>query len=235
MIAEGFVAAGAKVYVTSRKADAAERAAAEMRANGSCTGLGADLSNPENCTALARAYAALEPKLDVLVNNAGRTWGAPLESFPDKAWGQVMTVNVQTPFTLVRDLLDLLKRAASPADPARVINIGSVAGLTAEPLSAFSYSTSKAAVHHLSRILAAELAPHAITVNTLAPGYFPTQMTAHLRSEADRLAALTGRVPLRRLGTPEDAIGACIMLASRAGAYITGAEIVVDGGIAGCR
>jgi NAD(P)-dependent dehydrogenase (short-subunit alcohol dehydrogenase family) len=235
MIAEAFVAAGAKVTITSRKADVAEAAAAAMRERGSCTAIAADLAMPEGCTALARALAAETSKLDVLVNNAGRTWGAPFETFPDKAWASVMAVNVQSPFTLVRDLLPLLRRAASPESPARVINVGSVAGVAVEPLSAFSYAASKAAIHHLSRVLAAELAAQRITVNSLVPGYFPTQMTSHIRAAEDRLDKLVGRIPLGRLGTAEDVAGACILLASRAGAYITGSAIVIDGGMAGCR
>jgi NAD(P)-dependent dehydrogenase (short-subunit alcohol dehydrogenase family) len=195
----------------------------------------ADLSTPEACTALARTITEHEGRLHVLVNNAGRTWGAPLASFPDKAWAPVMAVNVQGPFTLIRDLLPLLKNAATADDPARVINIGSVAGATVEPLSAFSYAASKAAMHHLSRVLAAELAPDRITVNTVVPGYFPTQMTSHIRGEEERLEQLLQRVPLRRLGTEEDVVGACIMLSSRAGAYITGSALAIDGGMSGCR
>lgn len=236
MIADGFVRAGAKVYITSRKADAVEVAAAEMRRDGACEGIAADLATPEGCGGLAKAIAMKATRLDILVNNAGRSWGAPLEDFPDKAWPSVMAVNVQTPFTLVRDLLPLLKAAGrNGGDGARVINIGSLAGLVVEPLSAFSYAASKAAAHHLTRVLAAELAPHRITVNTLAPGYFPTQMTSHIRAEEEKLNELTQRVPLGRLGSPEDAVGACIMLASRAGAYMTGTELVIDGGMAGCR
>jgi NAD(P)-dependent dehydrogenase (short-subunit alcohol dehydrogenase family) len=232
MIAEGFVTAGARVWITSRQADAAAAAAAEMGAAG---GVGCDLAGPEGCAVLAEAFAAQEPALDVLVNNAGRTWGAPLDSFPDKAWAPVFAVNVQTPFTLVRDLLPLLEAAASKDAPARVVNVGSVAGLTVEPLSAYSYAASKAGLHHLSRVLAAELAPRRITVNTLVPGYFPTRMTLHLRAEEEQHEALLRRIPLGRLGAPEDVVGICLMLAARAGAYITGAEIVVDGGMAGCR
>jgi NAD(P)-dependent dehydrogenase (short-subunit alcohol dehydrogenase family) len=235
MIAEGFVQAGAKVYITSRKADAVEAAATEMSTRGSCIPVVADLAAPEGCSALARTLADSETGLDVLVNNAGRTWGAPLASFPDKAWASVMAVNVQSPFTLVRDLLPLLRQAGAARGPSRVINVGSLAGAAVEPLSAFSYAASKAAIHHLSRVLAAELAPVGVTVNTLVPGYFPTQMTSHIRAEEERLGALVSRIPLRRLGTQEDAVGACLMLASRAGAYITGSEVVIDGGMLGCR
>jgi NAD(P)-dependent dehydrogenase (short-subunit alcohol dehydrogenase family) len=238
MIAEGFVRAGAEVIITSRHTDAAQTAAAEMMAKvpgARCTGLAADLSTPEAVGELASSVAALVPAVHVLVNNAGRTWGAPLASFPDKAWPGVMAMNVQVPFTLVRDLLPLLRAAALPGNPARVINIGSLAGATVEPISAFSYAASKAALHHLSRVLAAELAQDGISVNTVIPGYFPTKMTAHIRAEAEAHAALTARVPLGRLGTAQDIAGLCIFLASPAGGYITGAELMLDGGMHGCR
>ncbi|GLU37375.1 SDR family oxidoreductase [Pseudomonas sp. NBRC 100443] len=235
MIAEGLVRAGAKVYVSSRKADVCASAVEEMSAFGSCHGLVADLDSAEAIVALAEQLKARESRLDILVNNAGRTWGAPLESFPDKAWAPVMTVNVQGPFTLVRELLPLLRAAARRDAPARVINIGSLAGALVEPVPAYSYVASKAAIHHLSRVLAAELAPAFITVNAIVPGYFPTKMTAHLRQEEERFAELEARIPLQRLGSPEDITGMCIFLSSRAGAYITGSELSLDGGMLGCR
>jgi len=235
MIAGGFVQAGAKVYITSRKADQARSAAKEMSGDGNCIGLAADLSTPEGVKALTGEYADLEKHLNVLVNNAGRTWGATLEAFPDKAWAGVMAVNVQAPFTLVRELLPLLRNASKPDDPARVINIGSLAGIAVERLNAFSYSASKAAIHHLSRELAADLGHQGITVNTLVPGYFPTQMTEHIRTSPTAEAELLKRIPLGRLGTAEDISAMCILLVSRGGAYITGAELLLDGGLSGCR
>ena len=235
MIAEGLVNAGCKVYITSRKQDIGDRAAREMSGRGQCNALVADLSTPEAGTALAHQIKRSEQRLDVLVNNAGRTWGAPLESFPDKAWAGVMAVNVQSPFTLVRELLPLLKASGSAEDPARVINVGSVAGATVEPISAYSYAASKAAIHHLSKVLAAELAPDHITVNVIVPGYFPTQMTAHIRRDDTEAQKLISRVPLARLGRPDDVAGACIYLASRAGSYLTGSAIFLDGGAVGCR
>jgi NAD(P)-dependent dehydrogenase (short-subunit alcohol dehydrogenase family) len=215
MIAEGLVNAGCKVYITSRKQDIGDQAAREMSERGQCIALVADLSTPEACTALAHEIKRSEQRLDVLVNNAGRTWGAPLESFPDKAWAAVMAVNVQGPFTLVRELLSLLKAAGSAQDPARVINVGSVAGAAVEPISAYSYAASKAAIHHLSKVLAAELAPDHITVNVIVPGYFPTQMTAHIRRDDKEAQKLISRVPLARLGRPD--------------------AIFLDGGAVGCR
>jgi NAD(P)-dependent dehydrogenase (short-subunit alcohol dehydrogenase family) len=235
MIAEGLVRAGATVYITSRKAEICERAAGEMAALGQCFALPGELTAPEDVASLARRLGDHAQALHILINNAGRTWGAPLETFPDKAWAGVMAVNVQTPFTLVRDLLPLLKAAASAEDPARVINIGSLAGRAVEKLSAYSYAASKAAIHHLTRVLAADLAQFNIAVNTVAPGYFPTQMTSHIQADERSLEALEGRIPLRRLGSGPDIAGTCIFLASRAAAYITGAEIPVDGGMSGCR
>jgi NAD(P)-dependent dehydrogenase (short-subunit alcohol dehydrogenase family) len=235
MIAEGLVRAGAKVYITSRKAEVCEATARDLSACGQCLPLPGELATPEDVATLVRKLTERESALHVLVNNAGRTWGAPLETFPDRAWAGVLAVNVQTPFTLVRDLLPLLKAAASAQDPARVINIGSVAGLVVEKLNAYSYAASKAAIHHLSRVIAADLAQFNIAVNTVAPGYFPTQMTAHIQSDEQSLKALQGHVPFGRLGAAADIAGICIFLASRAAAYITGAEIPVDGGISGCR
>ena len=235
MIAEGLVRAGAKVYITSRKPDICENTARELSRFGECLAIAADLNTPEAVVALANEIKSREPQLNILINNAGRTWGAPLETFPDKAWAPVMAVNVQGPFTLVRELLQLLVAAASAEDPARIINIGSLAGLRAERLSAYSYAASKAALHHLSRTLAADLAERNITVNSVVPGYFPTQMTAHIRKDDVEMHELLERVPLGRLGEADDVAGACIFLSSRAGRYITGSELVLDGGMSGCR
>jgi NAD(P)-dependent dehydrogenase (short-subunit alcohol dehydrogenase family) len=235
MIAEGLVRAGAKVYITSRKPEICENTARELSQFGECLAIAADLNTPEAVVALANEVKSREPQLNILINNAGRTWGAPLETFPDKAWAPVMAVNVQGPFTLIRELLQLLVAAASAEDPARIINIGSLAGLRAERLSAYSYAASKAALHHLSRTLAAELAERNITVNSVVPGYFPTQMTAHIRKDDVEMRELLERVPLRRLGEADDVAGACIFLSSRAGRYITGSELLLDGGMSGCR
>lgn len=231
MIASAFAEAGAEVYLTSRRTDDATRTAEEIGA----TGLIADLSSAEGCSDLAARFAALAGRLHILVNNAGRTWGSPLESFPEKGWASVLPINVQAPFTLVRDLLPLLEQSASAHDPARVINIGSIAGRVVEPLSAYSYGASKAALHHLTRMMAAELAGRRINVNCIVPGYFPTDMTGHMRSDAAQLGDVLARIPLGRMGEASDIAGACLLLASRAGAYMTGTELVVDGGLSGCR
>lgn len=232
MIADGLTAAGARVLLTSRKAADAEAAAKDLKG---ALGIAADLTKADGCASLVEQVRQECDTLEILINNAGRTWGAPLETFPDKGWDSVWPINVQTPFRLVRDLLPQLKAAARDGDPARVINIGSVSGKVIEPLSAYSYVASKAAIHHLSRALATDLSVHNITVNAIVPGYFPTHMTDHMRDDPEAMTDLISRVPLGRMGTPQDIAGACIFLSSRAGAYITGAELVVDGGMAGCR
>jgi NAD(P)-dependent dehydrogenase (short-subunit alcohol dehydrogenase family) len=235
MIAEGLLRAGATVAITSRKDTICEEAAQEMAALGSCISLPCDLSSPEAAIDLAaRVREACQGKLHVIVNNAGKTWGGPIDSFPDKAWSGVMMVNIQAPFTLIRELLPELEAAATPDDPARVINIGSVAGKVTERLSAYSYSASKAAIHMLSRDLAGDLAARHINVNAVLPGFFPTKMTAHMRDQDEVDPKLLSHIPMARLGRADEIAGAVIFLASRAGAYTTGAELPVDGGLVGC-
>lgn len=235
MIAEGLLGAGATVAITSRKADVCEAAAAEMAVLGTCTPLPADLSTPEAAVDLVARYRqAVGTACHILVNNAGKTFGGAIDSFPDKAWPSVMAVNVQTPFTMVRELLPELTAAGSSDDPARVINIGSVAGVKTERLHAYSYAASKAAIHMLTRDLAGDLAERDITVNAVIPGFFPTKMTAHMRDDAGVDPALLAHIPLRRLGRPEDIAGIVVFLCSRGGGYVTGAQIPVDGGIVGC-
>lgn len=236
MIAEGLLRAGADVVVTSRKSDACDRAEAEMSALGTVRAIPADFSDPTAAADFVVAFGQFHDRLDILVNNAGKTWGAPLESFPDKAWASIMAVNVHLPFKLTQLLLPMLERGATAQAPSRIINIGSIAGLVVEPLQAYSYSASKAAIHQLSRQLASELAPRNITVNTIVPGYFPTTMTAHLQGgEGEPSGMLAGHIPLRRFGRATDIAGATIFLSSCAGAYVTGSELVVDGGLSGCR
>lgn len=234
MIAEGLLSAGATVAITSRKADVCEAAAAEMASLGRCIALPADLSTPEAAVELVERYRAAVGPCDILVNNAGKTWGGEIDTFPDKAWPGVLAVNVQTPFTMVRELLPELTAAGTPDDPARVINIGSVAGMKTERLHAYSYAASKAAVHMMTRDLAGDLAERNITVNAVIPGFFPTRMTAHMRNEDRVDPALLARIPLRRLGNPGDIAAVIVFLCGKGGGYITGAQIPVDGGILGC-
>jgi NAD(P)-dependent dehydrogenase (short-subunit alcohol dehydrogenase family) len=229
MIARGFVEAGARVYISSRKASVCDQAAAELARHGTCVSLPADVSTEAGARQLADALAAREPALHVLVNNAGANWGAPLAEYPDTAFDKVMALNVKSVFHLSRFCLPLLEKAVRPGDPARIINIGSIDGLQAPVLETYAYSASKAAVHHLTRVLAHRLAPQGITVNAIAPGPFESKMM-HETLERFR-DVIVGSCPLGRIGEPEDMAGAAIYLASRAGAYLTGAVIPVDGGI----
>jgi NAD(P)-dependent dehydrogenase (short-subunit alcohol dehydrogenase family) len=230
MIARGFVEAGARVYISSRKASVGDEVAAELSKIGTCVSLPADLSNDDECDRLAAEVTALEPKLDILVNNAGATWGAPLAEYPADAWDKVMTLNAKAPFLLTRALLPALEAAGTPEDPARVINIGSIDGIQVPIMETYAYSTSKAAIHQLTRHLARQLGPRNITVNAVAPGPFESKMmAATLRDFRDMIERSS---PLGRIGRPDDMAGVAIYLASRAGAYVTGAVIPVDGGIA---
>ncbi|MDD9369961.1 MAG: SDR family oxidoreductase [Acidimicrobiales bacterium] len=229
MIARGFVEAGAKVYISSRKADVCEQVAAELSEVGECVALPADLSTEAECRRLAEEVAARESSLDILVNNAGATWGTPLEQFDEAAWERVLALNVKGVFHLTKFLVPLLETAGTADEPARVINIGSIDGIHVPVLETYSYSASKAAVHQLTRHLAKRLAP-TVTVNAIAPGPFESKMmAATLEAAGDAIAA---SAPLKRIGRPDDVAGTAIFLSSRAGAYLTGTIIPVDGGIA---
>jgi NAD(P)-dependent dehydrogenase (short-subunit alcohol dehydrogenase family) len=233
MIARGLSAAGARVYISSRKAEACESLAAELFAEGGdAVALPADLGTPEGADRLAAALSEREQALHLLVNNAGATWGAPLGEYPADGFDKVMDLNVRGVFLLTQALLGPLRQAASAADPARVINIGSVDGLAVPVFDSFAYSASKAAVHHLTRHLGKALADDDVTVNAIAPGFFPSKMTAFLLDHEEEVAA---GVPRGRMGEPEDIAGTVLWLASRAGAYLTGAVVPVDGGIATLR
>ncbi|UCE86067.1 MAG: SDR family oxidoreductase [Deltaproteobacteria bacterium] len=229
MIARGFVEGGARVTIASRKQKDCDAVAAELSEHGHCVALPADLSTEAGARSLADAMAASEPALHVLVNNAGANWGAPLADYPDSAWDKVLALNVKSVFHLTRACLGLLTKAAQPGDPARVINIGSIDGLRVPALETYAYSASKAAVHHLTRVLAMRLAPDNVTVNAVAPGPIESKMmAATLERFRDQIV---GSCPLGRIGEPDDMAGVALYLASRAGAYVTGAVIPVDGGI----
>jgi NAD(P)-dependent dehydrogenase (short-subunit alcohol dehydrogenase family) len=231
MLAEGFLAAGARVYINSRNAQSLESVCARLNGRGEIFAITGDLSKPEGVETIVKTISEREPRLHVLINNAGITWGAPFESFPAKAWSSVMSVNVQSPFALIQGLLPALSAAATVEDPARVINIGSIYATTTHVMNAYSYAASKAALQQLTRVLARELAPKSILVNAIAPGLFPTKMTAFALREADSRAEILAGIPLGRPGTAEDIAGLAIMLSSRAGAYITGSIIPLDGGV----
>ncbi|KAI5803599.1 hypothetical protein DFH27DRAFT_556340 [Peziza echinospora] len=239
MISEGFVSNGAKVYISSRDTKSLESACVELNKLGQASGgsahyIAADLYKLEDCKRIAEELGAKEKKLDVLVNNSGSNWGASYEEYPDAAWTRVLTLNLQRVFTLTQLLTPLLTSTpyttptTNPDTPSRVIIIGSVDGLRIPALGTYAYSASKAGVHHLSRVLANHLGRSGVTVNTLACGPFESKMMkATLEKNRE---VIEGGIPLMRIGTKEDVAGACLFLASRAGAYINGATITVDGG-----
>ncbi|HET9072163.1 MAG TPA: SDR family oxidoreductase [Acidimicrobiales bacterium] len=232
MIAHGFLAGGASVLITARRAEECHRAAqelSEVAADGATVrAVPGDVASPEGAAALVEA---VEGRLDVLVNNAGATWGAPLEDYPAAAWRKVLGVNVEAVFALTVALLPALRAAASPDDPSRVVTIGSVDGIVVPGTENYAYAASKAAVHQLTRVLAARLAAESITVNAVAPGPFDSRMMAWALDDPGARERIAASVPLGRVGRPDDMAGVALWLASRAGSYVTGAVIPVDGGI----
>ncbi|MDR3512821.1 MAG: SDR family oxidoreductase [Caulobacteraceae bacterium] len=230
MIAAGFIAQGARVYISSRKPAACDEAAAELSAGGgTCVSLPQDVSTVEGCRALAAAYAEHEPKLDILVNNAGAAWGAPFDEFPESGWDKVMNLNVKSPFFLTQALAGSLRAAASPERPAKVINVASIDGIRPNPMETYSYHASKAGLIHLTRRMAARLIEDNIVVSGIAPGAFASDMNRDARDHGDEVAR---RIPARRIGVDADMQGVAIYLASRAGDYVVGFTVAVDGGVA---
>ena len=232
MIAQGLVKHGVKVYVASRKAEACANTAEALSAFGTCIGIPADLSTEQGCVDLVNEIQQREGRLNILVNNAGVTWGAPLEQYPADAWDKIQNLNVKSAFVMTQKSLPMLEAAASAADPARVINITSVAGQMYGSMQAYVYGPSKAALNHLTKILAGELAAKHITVNAIAPGVFPSRMTTFVLKDEKMAEQQRNAVPLGRLGEPEDMEGLAVFLSSQAGAYITGNVIALDGGTA---
>jgi NAD(P)-dependent dehydrogenase (short-subunit alcohol dehydrogenase family) len=231
MIAAGFLQQGATVYISSRKAAACDAAAAELSALGRCLSLPADVSTVAGAQALAAAYVAHEGSLDILVNNAGAAWAEPFDAFAEKGWDKVVDLNLKTPFFLTQALLGPL-RAAARARPAKVIHIASIDGISVNPLETYPYAASKAGLIHLTRRMALRLIDDNIVVNAIAPGAFASDMNRDARDHAEQVAA---RIPARRIGRDEDMAGAAIYLASRAGDYVVGATLVVDGGVTHAR
>jgi len=230
MISEGFVANGAKVYISSRDAKACEQACKELNALGKGTAhsIPADFYKLEDCKRMVDELKKSESKLHVLVNNSGSNWGAPYDEFPDTAWSRVLTLNLTRVFTITQSVTPLLEAAAIDGDPARIINIGSVDGIRVPSLETFSYSASKAGLHQLSRVLAHHLGKRNITSNALACGPFESKMMAATLKNFKE--AIVAGIPLGRIGSPQDVAGACLFLASRAGSYVNGATIALDGG-----
>ena len=232
MIAAGFLAQGARVYVSSRKAEACAATAAELSAHGECIALPADVSTMDGIAALVAVFGAREPRLDILVNNAGAAWGESFDTFPENGWDKVVDLNLKTPFFLTQALHGALKAAASEERPAKVINIASIDGVSVNPQETYSYAASKAGLIHMTRRMALRLIEDGIVVTAIAPGAFASDMNRVARDHGDEVAK---RIPARRVGRDEDMAGAAIYLASRAGDYVVGSTLVVDGGVTHAR
>src|SRR5450755_3711864 len=232
MIAAGFLGAGARVYISARKAEACDATARELSALGPCVSLPADVATAEGVKALVAAYGTHESTLDILVNNAGAAWGEAFDTFPEKGWDKVVDLNLKTPFFLTQALAGPLRKAASAERPAKVINIASIDGISVNPQETYSYTASKAGLIQLTRRMALRLAPESIVVSAIAPGAFASEMNRVARDHGDEIAA---RIPSRRIGRDDDMAGAAIYLASRAGDYVVGSTLVVDGGVTHAR
>ncbi len=232
MIAEGFVRAGAKVYITARKAGPCEATAQRLSEFGECIALPGDASGAAGARALAERYLALESELGILVNNAGAAWGAAFGGFPEAGWDKVMDLNVKTPFFLTQALYEALKAAGRGPHAAKVINIASIDGLSINMQDTYSYAASKAGLIHLTKRMALSLAKDNIIVSGIAPGAFPSEMNKVARDEGDRIAK---DIPSGRIGVASDMAGAAIFLASTAGDYVVGATLPVDGGVSWTR
>jgi NAD(P)-dependent dehydrogenase (short-subunit alcohol dehydrogenase family) len=231
MIAEGFLAQGAKVYINARKSSACDQSAAELATLGPCFSLPGDVSTLEGAQALVAAYASREDSLDILVNNAGAAWGAPFDDFPEGGWDKVVDLNMKAPFFLTQALHAHLQRAGETR-VAKVINIASIDGVSVNPMETYSYAASKAGLIHLTRRMALRLVKDNIVVSAIAPGAFPSDMN---RDARDHSAEVSARIPAGRIGNVEDMAGAAIYLASRAGDYAVGSTLIVDGGVTYAR
>ena len=232
MIAEGFLRYGAKVYISARKGGALEETAAELSKLGPCIPIVANASGADGAQAMANAYLSHENALDILVNNAGAAWGADFDEFPESGWDKVMDLNVKTPFFLTQKLHGALKAGAAKGRLAKVINIASIDGISVNMQETYSYAASKSGLIHLTKRMAMRLIQDNIAVSAIAPGAFASDMNRMARDHGDAVAQ---HIPARRIGTTEDMAGAAIFLASRAGDYVVGSTVIVDGGVTYAR
>jgi NAD(P)-dependent dehydrogenase (short-subunit alcohol dehydrogenase family) len=232
MIAEGFLHHGAKVYISARKGGALEETATELSAIGPCIPIVADASGADGAQKMADAFLGHESALDILVNNAGAAWGAPFDEFPENGWDKVMDLNVKTPFFLTQKLHDALKRGAAKGHLAKVINIASIDGVSVNPMETYSYAASKSGLIHLTKRMAIRLIQDNIAVSAIAPGAFASDMNRMARDHGDMVAHA---IPAKRIGATEDMAGAAVFLASRAGDYVVGSTLIVDGGVTYAR
>ncbi|OQW58570.1 MAG: 3-oxoacyl-ACP reductase [Proteobacteria bacterium HN_bin10] len=232
MIAEGFLHHGAKVYISARKGGALEETATELSAIGPCIPIVADASGADGAQKMADAFLGHESALDILVNNAGAAWGAPFDEFPKSGWDKVMDLNVKTPFFLTQKLHDALKRGAAKGHLAKVINIASIDGVSVNPMETYSYAASKSGLIHLTKRMAIRLIQDNIAVSAIAPGAFASDMNRMARDHGDMVAQA---IPAKRIGATEDMAGAAVFLASRAGDYVVGSTLIVDGGVTYAR
>lgn len=232
MIAKGFLQAGARVYITARKAAACDAAASELSAFGPCVSLPFDLATADGQRDFVAAYGTREKVLDILVNNAGAAWGAPFAEFPEQGWDKVVDLNLKSPFFLTQALHGHLMAGAAGGRPAKVINIASIDGVSVNPMETYSYAASKAGLIHLTRRLALRLVRDGIVMSAIAPGAFASDMNRDARDHADAVAQ---RIPAGRIGLDDDMAGAAIYLASRAGDYVVGSTLIVDGGVTHAR
>jgi NAD(P)-dependent dehydrogenase (short-subunit alcohol dehydrogenase family) len=231
MMARGLLENGAKVYITARKAERLEAKAAELSQLGECVAIQGDMSRVEGIEALVAEISKHEDKIDILINNAGANWSAPMETFPEKGWDKVMDINIKSIFFATQKFLPLLKAAGNAEEPARVINIASINGIRNSGMPTYAYSASKSGVIHLTQHLATDLASSNINVNAIAPGLFPSDMTKAIVENDDMTNFAVSQIPRGRMGRPEDIAGTAIFLCSQASAWMTGQTIVLDGGM----
>jgi NAD(P)-dependent dehydrogenase (short-subunit alcohol dehydrogenase family) len=231
MIAQGFIQNGSSVIIISRDEEACKKVSEELtkKGPGICSYLSADLSKISECKRIVEEIEKKENYIDILINNSGCTWGAPLNDFPEFGWDKVMNLNVKSIFFLIKYCIPLLEKSAKPNSPSKIINIGSIDGIRIPSLETYSYSSSKAALHHLTKVLASKLAEKNITVNAIAAGAFETKMMASTLKQFGNI--IKNSIPLQRIGTPPDICGICIYLSSTAGNWVTGAIIPVEGGV----